>query len=157
LKVTILTSSYPRFDGDFKGSFIQDQMRSLVSHGIKVKVIAPSSRQTKITPNSAYEEIRYRYLPKGIQLLPDLSLEAAFKISPEFVFYLLGAMKKIFTEDIDILHTHWAIPLGVIASRMSSVKGVPFIVTCHGNDVNIPWRKPKYRGLLKTTLKRGGV
>lgn len=153
----MLTSSYPRFDGDFKGSFVQDQMRSLVSHGIKVKVITPSSRQTKITSNSMYEEIRYRYLPKQIEILPDLSLEASFKVSPEFVFYLLGAMKKIFTEEIGLLHCHWAIPLGIVASRVASFKGIPFVVTCHGNDVNIPWRKPRYRGLLKTTLNRAAA
>lgn len=153
----MLTSSYPRFDGDFKGSFVQDQMRSLVSHGIKIKVITPSSRLTIITPISVYEEIRYRYLPKHIQSLPDLSLDASFKVSPEIVFYLMGAMKKICTEEISLLHSHWAIPLGIVASTMASFKGIPLVVTCHGSDVNIPWRKPRYRGLLKITLKRASA
>jgi glycosyltransferase involved in cell wall biosynthesis len=116
--------------------------------------VTPSSRQTKFTPNPACEVIRYRYLPRGIQILPDLSLEASFKFSPEFVFFLIGAMKKMFTEVMSLLHSHWAIPLGIIASGMASFKGIPLVVTCHGNDVNIPWRKPMYRGLLRTTLRR---
>jgi len=41
LKVTFLTTSFPRFEGDFAGNFVYKYAQELARSGYKVKVIAP--------------------------------------------------------------------------------------------------------------------
>jgi hypothetical protein len=41
MKIGVLTHNYPRFPGDFSGTFVEQLCQELVRQGEKVHVIAP--------------------------------------------------------------------------------------------------------------------
>ncbi len=130
-----------------------DQASSLTRSGVDVQVVTPNSTSSTQSTNFLVNVTRYRYLPRQLEKLQTLSLEAAFRYSLEWPFYMAGAVFKIIRMQIDILHVHWALPFGLAGTLAQTVDRTPMVITCHGNDVNIPWLRPRYRPLLKMALK----
>lgn len=153
MQVTVLSSSFPRFSGDFKGSFVSDQVSCLTSLGVNVKVVTPSSAGASDASFLPFPVVRYRYLPRELERMQDFSLAASHRAFIEWPFYLAGATRSTITQKSDILHAHWAIPFGLVGSLVRLVHRRPMVVTCHGNDVTIPWLRPKYRFALRASLK----
>jgi glycosyltransferase involved in cell wall biosynthesis len=62
-----------------------------------------------------------------------------FTTAPELATTLLpaylAAAKLIREERPDVLHTHFALPSGVIARQLSSWYGIPYVLTAHGSDI----------------------
>jgi glycosyltransferase involved in cell wall biosynthesis len=52
----------------------------------------------------------------------------------------------------DVVHAHWWMPGGWIASRL----GIPYLVTCHGTDVRL-LEKPFWRALAAPVMRRAGA
>jgi N-acetyl-alpha-D-glucosaminyl L-malate synthase BshA len=54
---------------------------------------------------------------------------------------LAGAMiklRQIVTErDIDVIHAHWAVPMGFVASLVKASTDTPLVTTTHGRDVYV--------------------
>ena len=68
-KVTILTTSFPRFHGDNAGRFVFNFARELYQSGIKVRVVAPQdSAVEKDTHPFLVEHFRY-FFPESWQSL----------------------------------------------------------------------------------------
>lgn len=60
---------------------------------------------------------------------------------PEVAFSLLQGLFKlrqvVKERNIDIMHAHWAVPMGFVASLVRTITGVPLVVTLHGRDIRI--------------------
>ena len=55
---------------------------------------------------------------------------------PSFLIGQYFAVRKILdTQKVDVIHAHWLIPQGWIASRFSKQFNLPYIVTSHGGDL----------------------
>ena len=153
MQVTVLSSSFPRFSGDFKGSFVSDQVSCLTSLGADMKVVTPSCASATDASFLPFPVVRYRYLPRKLERMQDFSLAVSHRAFLEWPFYLAGAALSTMTLKSDILHVHWAIPFGWVGSLARLVHKRPMVVTCHGNDVTIPWSRPKHRSSLRASLK----
>jgi glycosyltransferase involved in cell wall biosynthesis len=53
----------------------------------------------------------------------------------------------------DVVHAHWWLPGGWIASRLD----VPFVVTCHGSDVRLLDRSALVRRIARSVFARAGA
>lgn len=61
------------------------------------------------------------------------------------------AARVIEAERPEIIHTHFVLPSGLIAWRLSKRFGIPFVLTAHGSD--IPGYNPDRFSLLHTALR----
>ena len=82
MKVLFLTSSYPRFPGDFFGLFIHDVAKQLAKNDWKVTVVAPHQAglpQSQLQDGVAIRRFVYAWphtlqrLSYGAGLLPNLA------------------------------------------------------------------------------------
>jgi glycosyltransferase involved in cell wall biosynthesis len=80
-----------------------------------------------------------------LELLPETTMKGApaphlAQIPP----YLASAYIRLLGAAADIIHVHWAIPLGYLAAL--TPRKAPIVVTCHGSDCTLaymnPWLKP---------------
>jgi glycosyltransferase involved in cell wall biosynthesis len=145
LRVLVVTPSYPRFQGDYHGRFIHDHCKALHESGVQVTVLTPRSRSTRPFP-TPFEVNRFPSMPsKRLELLPETTMKGAplphlAQIPP----YLASAYIRLLGAVADIIHVHWAIPLGYLAAL--TPRKAPIVVTCHWSDCTLaytnPWLKP---------------
>ncbi|MEM3553505.1 MAG: GT4 family glycosyltransferase PelF [Candidatus Hadarchaeum sp.] len=160
MKVCMITTSFPRWEGDGQGSFIFELSRALVREGVQVQVIAMHS------PGAAvYEYIdgikifRPRYLwPERLEMLRKEGggLPATWKKHP-WVLWEIGPLIMAQTaallrliQDSCLIHAHWSLSAGIGWLGKCFHRGSPpVIVTVHGSDI---FQVTKY--LLGTMLTR---
>lgn len=148
MKIAILTSSFPRAPGDYQGNFVFCQARGQVKNGNDVHVISPHIPGTpfhETLEGIVIHRIPYFY-PYPFQCLSsETGMYSALRHSflawfqlPLFLLCLgCGAYRIIRNHDIDLLHTHWIVPQGLIGSFLYIFLGIPHVATVHGSDLNI--------------------
>lgn len=142
MRVGIITTSYPRFPGDYAGSFVADLGAALSRAGIDVQVWAPHA------PGLAEREVaegvmvhRFRYAPGPLErvaygdgIANNLRRHPTAALGlPGFVRALKRAGREA-ARSCDLLHVNWAQTAAMVASPRL---GVPVVVTAHGTDVRL--------------------
>jgi glycogen(starch) synthase len=124
VKVTVLTTSYPRTREDVAGRFVADAVEHLRRRGVEVEVVSPLGyRHYGIAYGSGVVG-NLRRRPARALLLP----------------LMLGGLQRAAwraSRDADLVHAHW-LPLGGVAMRL----GRPFVVQLWGTDVELARRAP---------------
>jgi len=105
MRVGLLTTSYPRFPGDYRGVFVRSLVEALRRKGVDVDVIEPPG---------------YRALKDGAGLIPNLRRSwAARLVFPfyclHFLFLAVAAAGRC-----DLLHANWSLSgfFAVLAGRL---------------------------------------
>ena len=143
-KLLVLTSTFPRWKDDTDPPFVFELSKRLTSD-FDVMVLAPhypgANREEEINGLKIY---RYRYfvgrfekLSGSTGILPTLKQNKLYWLLVPFFlvsqfFALIFISRKLRP---DIIHAHWIISQGLIASLASIFTKVPFIMTAHGADV----------------------
>jgi glycosyltransferase involved in cell wall biosynthesis len=151
-RVTMLTPSYPRFPGDYNGSFIRELARIISRKDICLKILAPRTRTLEIYPEKPQVK-RFPYLPfQKLEVLPEQTMKGAgLDKLIQIPFYLLSGGIHSLSSKCDIMHVHLAIPLGFVAAL---TKKTPMIITCHGSDCTLPQNKKIYRPFTRYALDK---
>jgi glycosyltransferase involved in cell wall biosynthesis len=105
-RIVVLTSSFPRFEGDFAGRFVADAVTHLRARGLDVDVVCPQ--------RSADGGGLVRSIARRPWLLVTLSLS------------LTRELRRA-ARNADLVHAHW---LGSAAIARFARR--PFVVTLHG-------------------------
>ncbi|MES9899027.1 MAG: glycosyltransferase family 4 protein [Sedimenticola sp.] len=142
----MLTSTFPRWNGDHEPPFVFELTRRLT--GYDVHVLAPHA------PGIATREVmdgisihRFRYAPA---FLEHLAYEGGIPyklrsrpwmalLLPLFLFVqLVSTVRLIQRIQPDAIHAHWLLPQGLIAlvARWLTRSKARLIVTAHGADVH---------------------
>ena len=138
----MVTSSFPRWDGDWAGVFLQKLALALRDIGNKITVLAPHSPGAKAREHSFGIEIRrFRYFwPERFETLTyGQGILYNLKKNPFRLFLLLpfilaeGFSLRRLMRDVDIVNVHWLLPQGLVARLFR----VPSVLTLHGSDVNL--------------------
>jgi len=143
-KLLILTSTFPRWKGDPKPSFVYDLSKRLTKQ-FDVFVLAPhfpGAEKKEILGNVTV--YRFKYFITKYQKLTDMGgiLDALinkkmnymlipFLIIAEFFSLIKWSMKL----KPDVIHAHWIIPQGFIAYLNYKILKIPYIITAHGSDI----------------------
>jgi len=148
LKVLMVTSSFPRHEGDYFGQFILELAKSLKLNNIEPVILCPHS------PGAMKREVmegvkvyRFPYFyPYSLQRVAAeggmfqnvkrsllAKLQLPLFLAMEFIYTLWVARK----EEIDLLHTHWIVPQGLIGAVCGRLLHCPHMLSVHGTDVNI--------------------
>jgi glycosyltransferase involved in cell wall biosynthesis len=138
----MVTTSFPRWQGDFSGNFIHSLSRSLARRGVNITVVAPGYGQARRCEEWGPISIhRFGYaVPANLQVLAydggiphklRTSLLARLELLPFLVsMYLLICRVA---RGCDLIHAHW-IPTGVVAGVAARRLALPMVLTVHGSD-----------------------
>ena len=133
MKVVVLTTSYPRYEGDPAGNFVADAVGRLRDRGIEVDVVSPSRFRHFGIAYGAGVVGNLRRQPWRATLVP--AMLASF-----------ARVARRASRDADLVHAHW-LPAGAVAMSC----GRPFVVQLWGTDVELAKRA---RSLARQVLKR---
>ncbi len=146
MKIGVLTTSYPRFDGDVGGCFVASFAQALVERGHEVEVIAPEPRE----PTSAQPlpPIWVRYLPRPLERtfhgagVPDNvrrhpAAWAGLVTGP----LALARVARRRAEGWDAIVSHFGVPCGAIGEWIAD--GRPHLCVWHSADVALAARLPR--------------
>jgi len=150
MKIAYVTSSFPRYNGEYAGIFIYDQV-NLLAENNEVHVIYPTKKRVvKNKFDTLYlHEIDY---PFKSYTLTQINWSEYIQLLNLCKNYFVETKKIIKNHDIDILHSHWTIPSGFITSLNSDK--IPQVITIHGSDLKIYANKNIYRPLVKYAIKK---
>ena len=136
MKVVVLTTSYPRYEGDSTVNFLGEAVAKLRERGLDVEVVSPLQFQHFGIAYGAGVMGNLRRDPWRAALVP--AMLANFRRAARGV-----------AEDADLLHAHW-LPTGLVAASLRK----PFVLTVHGTDAELARRAPS---LARWVLRRAGV
>lgn len=129
MRIVVLTTSWPRHEGEFAGRFVADAVERLRERGVDVEVLAPGSGYRDF--GLAYGDgmaVNLRRRPWAAPLM--------------LVSMLRGARRA--ARSADLVHAHW-----LLTALVARFAGKPFVVTLHGSirfeglsDVGLARRRP---------------
>ena len=145
-RILVLTSTFPRWQGDTEPPFVLELCRRLAEH-FKVHILAPHTAGADSEATfDGMRVTRYRYFfPRWESLayqggiLSNLKkMDYRYALIPFFLLFQALVVRKLLRRfRFDLIHAHWIIPQGacaVLANRMHSTK-LPILCTSHGGDL----------------------
>jgi glycosyltransferase involved in cell wall biosynthesis len=144
MRICVLSTSFPRYPGDFAGIFVYDLINELAKQGVEIRVVAPlegdSPHEQYLNKNLLVYRFSYA-LPRGWQRLaygygiPDNLLRnpLLFFLIPGFMIMFLKTAWRV-CQNCDLIHVHWA-PLAWIGLILKRRYRIPLVVSVHGTDV----------------------
>ena len=127
----MLTTSYPRFEGDAAGRFVADAVERLRTHGVDVDVVSPAS-------------FRHFGIAFGAGIAGNLRRRPWLALAlPAFAASFVRTA-RVATRGADVVHAHW-LPTAAVALATRR----PVVLTVHGTDLELARRtRPLVRALL---------
>ncbi len=164
MRIAVLTSSYPRFEGDGTAPFVQSLCEHLEKLGNEIEVLAPFDVAVESSYQQKFPVHRYRYIwPDGLHMMGHArSLEADVRLRPlVFVllpFFLMGAIVNLLRltqrQQTELIHVHWVVPNGPIAALVAALRKIPFVVSLHGSDMFIAQKNALFRWVARWVFQR---
>ncbi|MGB2951817.1 MAG: glycosyltransferase family 4 protein [Gaiellaceae bacterium] len=124
MKLVVLTTSYPRYEGDPAGNFIHEGVEHLRRRGIEVEVVGPGS-------------FRHYGIAYGDGVVGNLRRRPARALLLPPMLWSFARAARRAARDADLVQAHW---LGAGAVAMAC--GRPFVVRVEGTDVELARRAP---------------
>lgn len=148
MKIQYVTSSFPRYNGPNGGLFIYNQIKYLVKNH-EIHVVYPTKKRifSNEFENLYLHEVNYPFRSYTITQLKVAEVFNLVKFSLQMLLKSRSVCKK---NNVDIIHSHWAIPSGFLSSIHSS--NIPKVITLHGSDLKVYAKKFPYRYLVKYAI-----
>ena len=173
MHIGVLTHNYPRFPGDFSGTFIEALCTELARQAQQVTFWAPydpaftSGGSNPATTNPAVNLQLYRYAPTDklhtLGYMRSMQSDLALRGSG----YLLGpAMMGAGVAQIvraarrrrpDVLHAHWLLPNGFIGAVASRLLGIPLVISVPGSDAQVANANPLFRAMARFAMRQASL
>jgi len=163
VKIAVITSSYPRYQGDGVGSFIHSLMSTLAQLEHDVTVLAPHDPAAVQEWQSEVDVRRVRFiwpdswsvLGHARSLSGDISLKwHAYPLVILFSFFaILGLWREVRRQQPDVIYAQWLLPAGLIGAVASRLTGVPLVISVHGSDVFVAERRRIARPAARFALR----
>ena len=161
LSILVATTSFPRWEGDHRGTFIWEGCRALAALGVRVRVVAPHAAGAAAREECEGVEIhRSRYLPGrweslletpgGLPVLWEHRRAARWTLAPFFLAHA-AAIARL-AGDCDLIHAHWT--FSAFAAHIGfPLHRRPFLCTVQGSDVYRAMRLPVFGALGRAALR----
>ncbi len=166
MHIGVLTHNYPRFVGDFSGTFVEALCQEFATQGQQVTVWAPHD-VAYTRPLDAQVRLRlYHYAwPPALQQLGymrsmqgDLALRLnTYTLSPAlFAAGIARVVAEARRTRPDVLHAHWILPNGFIGAVASRLLGIPLVVSVPGSDAQVASKNPLFRRMARFAFEQAG-
>jgi len=142
MRVCMVTTSFPRWEGDFSGNFIQSLSRTLAGLGVEISVVAPGHREAaRFEEHGSMTIRRFHYaVPARLQVLAyEGGIPHKLRTSRLARLEVLSFTASMYrttclaASACDLVHAHW-IPTGAVAGLAARRLGIPMVLTAHGSD-----------------------
>ena len=133
--ILFLTNAYPDFEDSYRGIFIKKMAQLLQSDGYQISVVTP-----KIYKGSFYFEEQngikvYRFpFFAGSKLLIEYRKIPYLRMLLYYISGFFITAYVILRNRCNLIHVHWAIPVGLIGILAGRLLRKPLVVTIHGSD-----------------------
>lgn len=145
LLVVVSRYSMDRFD---PGDFVTELSELISSKGFEVSVLAPHNYNLKFSENingiqvfrfPYFFPLKYQKVAYGPGILDNIKNSYLAKIQVPFFLLseLFFTMKIVKRDKIDIIHSHWLLPQGLIGAIIKKLYKIYHVATVHGSDVNM--------------------
>lgn len=156
MRIGLLTTGFPRFEGDVAGSFVLGCARALADRGHRVEVLAPEPARGVEPP--AHPGVALRWVPYLRPRIAQRTFYAAGALDnlrrdprawPGLATFPLALALSTRTRrpQWDAIVSHWALPCGWLASILAA--GLPHLAVLHSADVHLLERLPGRRRLAQ--------
>ena len=162
LRVLVMTSTFPRWQGDAEPPFVYN-LSARLAQKFDVTVLAPHGPRCKVAEQwDGLRVIRFRYFwPERLErlayggILPNLKRNKLLWLLVPFFFIaeFIAALRDARSQRFDVLHAHWVIPQGIVAVLVGWICRTPVLMTCHAADV-YGLRGPFQNRVKRWTLNR---
>jgi N-acetyl-alpha-D-glucosaminyl L-malate synthase BshA len=89
-----------------------------------------------------------------VDLVDRFSYPLFENIGPPYTMALTSKIIKVVKDsNLDLIHSHYAIPHAMSAYMAREIIGVPYVVTLHGSDVHTLGLDPAYQPVVKHTVE----
>ena len=144
MKVCVLTTSFPRYKGDFFGSFVHRLVSDLVRLKMQVRVVAPHGKGAQIENTvDGIKVQRFRYaFPDALQRVAygggipaniGSSWLARLQLPLFLICYWFAAIR--WSAGCQIVHANWTVS-GLIAYLTAPMGKKPLVLTVRGSDIH---------------------
>ncbi len=142
MKILHVTTSYPRFRGDYPGIFNFRLDRELVKRGIDVHVLAPGASEypaqdridgVRITRVPYFYPSRFQGVAYGDGIKSNLSAQPWVALQIPLLAVLLFIHLLWYGRKADVIHCHWA-PMGLLGLASKPFLKKPVVLTLWGTD-----------------------
>ena len=166
-KVLVLTSSFPRY-GRSAGIFVYELANELKEKEFILTVLTPHHPDAKLKEIiNGMEIYRFPYFyPLNYQKLHRTggfvynfkrSYLAKIQVPLFFLSELFYTTKLVKKEKIDVVHSHWLVPQGLVGAICKKIFGIPHISTIHAADVfsleHLPFKQTIANFIVKNSDK----
>ncbi|HOO46799.1 MAG TPA: glycosyltransferase [Deltaproteobacteria bacterium] len=143
MKVLVVTTSYPDYEGSNRGMFIKRLCLELTKQGLEVAVLTPRiyRKSPYLEDDSGIKVHRFWFPSREIPL----NQAAAIPLFPMLIYMISGFFKAvclIIKEKPDIIHGNWIVPTGLIAALAGFLMQIPVINTARGMDMRVSEKGP---------------
>ncbi|MFL7791279.1 MAG: glycosyltransferase, partial [Anaerolineae bacterium] len=153
MRICLVTSSFPRFPGDWAGGFIYDLALHLSKNGLQVIVLAPHAPglptcedldTLRVCRFRYFAPARYQRLAYGSGISTNIrrSFLARMQLLP-FVWAQWTALGRIIEhEEIDLINSHWLAVQGLTGALAHRKYNIPHVCTVHAAGIHALSRLP---------------
>jgi glycosyltransferase involved in cell wall biosynthesis len=168
LRILVLTHNYPRFYGDFSGTFIEALSEAMQAQGCQVTVLTPFDVRFARRPDDHAVDLRtYRYIwPPRLHMLGymrstqgDRSLRRSSVLLAPFMLFS-GALATMFTamrQHPDVIHAHWVLPNGFLGALTARLLRIPLVVSLPGSDVFVSGMNPLFLRMARFAFSQAAA
>ncbi|MFW6116216.1 MAG: glycosyltransferase [bacterium] len=167
MRITVLTSSYPRFPGDGTAPFVRSISEHLVELGHDVEVVAPYDAAVRGSLDQNIPVHRFHYtlrdqwhiMGHSRSLASDIRLRAGvfFLLPPFLAAYFRASLQVAGGQQADIIHAHWVLPNGLVGAWVARALDIPLAVSLHGSDVFVARRNPIFGLVARWVFRQAAV
>ena len=164
MRISVFTSSYPRYPGDSTAPFVKSICEHLAKSGHDIEVIAPYDPFCVETDPEDVPVHRFRYIwPSRLHIMGHgHSLRNDMQLHPLAILllplYLLASFSTLMRVTIrqrsQAIHAHWVIPNGLVAAWVASLRNIPLIISLHGSDIFLAKSNALFRAVARWVFSR---
>jgi glycosyltransferase involved in cell wall biosynthesis len=140
--ICFITNAYPDFDSSGRGLFIKKMALLLKESGYHLSVVTPKIYQKShyVEEQDGMRVYRFPFFSRN-RLLIEYAKIPYFRM---FCYYVTGFVLTVYVllkHRCHLIHSHWAVPTGLIGVWVGTFFRTPHIVTIHGSDFRIGMTK----------------
>ena len=155
--IGVVTTSYPRSEGDSAGVFVRERVRTLVAEGHAVEIVAADGRNPAVGESEKVTRLRAGALfyeggaPEAFEAASMRARLAAWASAAQFSLALAHHLVER-GRHWRAVESHWLVPCGVLVAAL--LPGLPHRAHVHGGDVfllaRLPWGDSVARALCRS-------
>lgn len=168
IRLCMVTTSYPRWEGDYSGWWISEMASHLVKRGHSVTVVAPHQPGARTRELLGGVDVRrFRYAPSALEneygnwyaheqpgWRRKLSLLGKRLFLPAFLLAGMSTVGRLsVANSTQTVLAHWAVPSGLIAVMAGKLLRRKVVLYVYGGDVVVLPRSLPLRLLVQWVLK----